>query len=491
LQAGGDPLLLGAFQPSRSARPEPAGEKAGSVFPGRLLLLSLGVTGAAIAWLSLIAFGPATGLRGVSGVVTPGMLLLLAGSWAVTGRSLYQFDHAARGLAGVVEERDRLVREHELMSTILNHLPDQIYAKDVEGRFVLNNMAHAKSLGLASVDEMRGKTDFDFFPEHLATQFFGDEQALIHSGCPLLNQEQLIPVYGNPKNHYWGLASKVLWRDRQGKIIGTAGITRDINESKLAEERLRRSEDLLRDSTLQLERSNRELQDFAYVASHDLQEPLRKIVVFAERLKEKFAAELSEEPRDFIDRMEKAAKRMQALINDLLAFSRVTARVPHLAMVDLARTAAEVVCDLEAQIESCGGRVVLGALPVIRAEPSHMRQLLQNLISNAIKFRKPGEAPLVRVEARRISTPPAPERWELTVSDNGIGFDEKYLDRIFNVFQRLHPRTEYEGSGMGLAIARKIVLFQGGEITAKSTPGCGSTFLVTLPATHRPEGGAS
>jgi light-regulated signal transduction histidine kinase (bacteriophytochrome) len=182
---------------------------------------------------------------------------------------------------------------------------------------------------------------------------------------------------------------------------------------------------------------------------------------------------------------------MQTLINDLLTFSRVTTKARPFVQVDLAEVAREVVNDLEGRIEQVKGRVEVGTLPIIDAEALQMRQLLQNLIGNALKFRRPEAPPVVKVAAEIITGPPAEgdagmakKLCQLTVSDNGIGFDEKYLDRIFTVFQRLHTRNEYEGTGMGLAIARKIALFHHGEITAKSKPGEGATFIVTLPVTH-------
>ena len=264
------------------------------------------------------------------------------------------------------------------------------------------------------------------------------------------------------------------------------GINTDITELKKSENALRSSEEKLRHFTAQLERSNRELQDFAYVASHDLQEPLRKIVVFGEHLKEANADKFGPESLDYLDRMQKAAGRMQTLINDLLSFSRVTSKAQPFRPVNLAEVAAGVVDDLEGRIELVKGRVEVGALPVIEAEPLQMRQLLQNLIGNALKFRRPEEPPVVKVEAQLLPDPAAPGQklCRLTVSDNCIGFEEKYVDRIFNVFQRLHTRNEYEGTGMGLAIVRKIALYHGGDVTAKSKPGEGSTFIVTIPSTH-------
>jgi light-regulated signal transduction histidine kinase (bacteriophytochrome) len=283
----------------------------------------------------------------------------------------------------------------------------------------------------------------------------------------------------------------VLWRDRNGEILGTAGVTRDIHEFKLTQEALRKteravrlSEERLRRSGAQLEASNRELQDFAYVASHDLQEPLRKIVVFGERLKDKCSETMAPEPRDYIERMQKAAARMQILINDLLTFSRLTTKANAFTLVKLTQIAQEVREDLEGRIEQVKGRVEIGELPDLMADGLQMRQLLQNLIGNALKFRRPEAAPLVQVTARKRQDHVGLEVCELTVADNGIGFDEKYLDRIFNVFQRLHSRSEYEGTGMGLAIVRKIVLHHGGTVTAKSRPGHGSTFVVTLPMAH-------
>ena len=257
----------------------------------------------------------------------------------------------------------------------------------------------------------------------------------------------------------------------------------------------KRAEDELRASAARLAHSNRELQDFASVASHDLQEPLRKIQAFGDRLKTKCAAELTDEGRDYLARMQNAAGRMQTLINDLLTFSRVTTKTRPFTPVDLGQVAHEVAADLEVRVAEVGARVEIGDLPTVDADPLQMRQLLQNLIGNALKFRRAEEPPVVRVsaeivpssEARASLTVPAAEACRITVSDNGIGFDEKYLDRIFTVFQRLHGRDKYEGNGVGLAVCRRIAERHGGSITAGSVPGLGATFTVTLPARH-PEG---
>ena len=241
---------------------------------------------------------------------------------------------------------------------------------------------------------------------------------------------------------------------------------------------------------LELARSNSELQQFASIASHDLQEPLRKIQTFGNRLKDKYGKELTDQGRDYLERMHNAAERMQTLIDDLLILSRVTTKAQPFISVNLNQIAQEVLSDLEVPIQQCGECVTVGELPTIDADPVQMRQLLQNLISNALKFHRNGEPQAIKVYSHlesEISTgdAPTPEWFQIIVEDNGIGFDEKYLDRIFNVFQRLHTRSEYEGTGMGLAICRKIAERHGGNITGKSTVGQGAKFIVTLPKKQR------
>jgi signal transduction histidine kinase len=248
----------------------------------------------------------------------------------------------------------------------------------------------------------------------------------------------------------------------------------------------------LRAIARQLTESNRDLQDFAHVASHDLQEPLRKIVAFGDRMRTKHGETMAPEALDYLDRMQSSAARMQTLIQDLLAFSRVNAKSEPFREVDLQSVAQGVASDLEIAVERTGGALTVGELPSIQADPTQMRQLMQNLISNALKFRRPDVAPEIVVAATVISTtsPLFPERllgstvklWcRIIVADNGIGFDEKYLDRIFKVFQRLHGRTEFEGSGIGLSVCRRIAERHNGDITATSVAGQGTTFIITVP----------
>lgn len=276
---------------------------------------------------------------------------------------------------------------------------------------------------------------------------------------------------------YWVHTTIVPFMDPEGKPEQYVSVRYEITERKAAEEQLTVN-------ARKLELSNRELQDFASVAAHDLQEPLRKIQTFSDRLKIKAKEDLKAEALDYLDRIQSSAQRMQVLINDLLTYSRITTKAKPFAPLDLNRVIEQVVLDLEIRIETSQGKVEWEHLPTIHADETQMRQLFQNVINNALKFSKPGSKPYVRIETKIYEESPLARKGpacQILIQDNGIGFDEKYLDRIFTIFQRLHGRHEYEGTGIGLAVCRKIVDRHGGFITAKSKPGDGSTFLVTLP----------
>ncbi len=308
----------------------------------------------------------------------------------------------------------------------------------------------------------------------------------------------------------WLLAKgEITSYDTQKRPSRMIGMNIDISERKETEHQLARMYQNLQDlnATLEtkveqrtailhqlnteLQRSNQELQDFAYVASHDLQEPLRKIQAFGNLLEEEYGSELGN-GKTYLDRMRNAATRMRVLIEDLLTFSRVTTKAAPFAQINLNAIVQQVIDDVEPRLEATQGHIEAHSLPTIEADPGQMHQLLQNLIVNALKFHRPNVPPLVKVYAE-IKTNSEPAHNDDTISeetqqncllfieDNGIGFDEKYLDRIFTVFQRLHGKSDYEGTGIGLAVVRKIVERHGGSITAKSTIGQGTTFIITLP----------
>lgn len=243
-----------------------------------------------------------------------------------------------------------------------------------------------------------------------------------------------------------------------------------------AEER-RKTELALQRKTQDLERSNRELERFAYVATHDLQEPLLLVIAFADRLERCMGDSLDPQAKEYLRKIQRSGERMRELVDDLLLFSRVTTQSRPLEAVDLCALLEEVRVDLELRFAESGGSLEVGPLPKVMADPSQIRQLFQNLIGNALKFRNPHRAPHIRVACIGKDE----IHCQLEVVDNGIGFEEKYLAQIFRPFGRLHSRSEYEGSGIGLAVCEKIVHHHGGSLSAQSAPGHGSKFVFTLP----------
>jgi light-regulated signal transduction histidine kinase (bacteriophytochrome) len=238
----------------------------------------------------------------------------------------------------------------------------------------------------------------------------------------------------------------------------------------------------LEEQALALQRSNAELERFAYIASHDLQEPLRTITSFTELFMTRSGAQLDARSRQYLHFVQDGSARMKALIDDLLAFSRLNAERPPPRVVDTSEPVHEALARLADRIATSGARVEIGPLPTVCGDAPQLAQLFQNLISNALKFQRPGMTPEVQVEA-------ADEGgcWRFRIHDNGIGIEPQYTDRIFVMFQRLHGREVYEGTGLGLAICRKIVEAHGGSIGVESVPGEGSTFWFTLPAAASPD----
>lgn len=265
-----------------------------------------------------------------------------------------------------------------------------------------------------------------------------------------------------------------------GSARRISGTVRDITD-------LKRAEDELRAYALRLEDSNRDLREFAYVASHDLKEPLRKIMTFGERLGSVCGESLGQQGQTYLERMQGATSRMNTLIDDLLQYAQVATRARPFARVDLQELVGDVLDDLEIRAQETGAVIEIEPLPEIDGDAVQLRQVFQNLICNALKFHRPGQTPHVSIWAQ-LHTEHAlgPGQWlEVFVEDDGIGFEQKHAESIFAPFQRLHSRKTYEGSGIGLAICRKIIERHGGRINVCATPGDGATFFMLLPV-HQP-----
>jgi PAS domain S-box-containing protein len=344
---------------------------------------------------------------------------------------------------------------------LLNSAVDVICTVDVDGKFVSVNPA---------CQQLWGYTQEELIGRRYIELVVPDDVARTNEAAAKIRTGENATDFENRYRHKNGSQVHVMWSASWSeKQQLTFSVARDITQRHLVEEKLQKS-------AAELERSNSELQDFASVASHDLQEPLRKIQSFADELKVSMGNKIDVDEKDTLDRIIAAGERMRTLINDLLAFSRVTSMAKPFAMVNLNLIVKEVLSDLEARIQQTKGIVEVCDLPTIDADPMQIYQLLQNLIGNGLKFHAPGVAPVIKISGKNGGP-----NYQLSVTDNGIGFDEKYLDRIFTVFQRLHGRKEYEGTGIGLAICRKIAERHGGQIIARSAPGAGSTFTVTLP----------
>ena len=496
-----------------------------------------------------------------------------------------------------ITERKRseaaLETERDLLRALMDNVPDQIYFKDRESRFLRNNRAHLARFGLTGQAQALGKTDFDFFPQQHAEEARQDELRVMETEQMLGTEQRVAWPDGKVE---WELTSKMPLRDASGEIIGTFGITHDITSRKRAEDDLkslsdrlqlatnaaaigiwdydpandhliwdeqmfqisgiapedfggnraaweaivvpedllretetlqsalqsdkkfssefrviwpdrsvhfiqaeaialhdasgraerfigtcrdvteqRKAEDDLKRTMTELERSNTELEQFAYVASHDLQEPLRAVTGCVQLLQKIYGDKLGDEAGELIRHSVEGAVRMRTLIDDLLAFSRVGTHGKPFERTDSNATLEAALANLTVAMEESQARITHDPLPILDADSTQLQQLFQNLIGNALKFHGVNP-PEIHVGATRQNG-----KWLFSVHDNGIGVEPQYRERIFVIFQRLHTRSEYAGTGVGLAICKRIVERHGGDIWVESEPGRGSTFFFTIP----------
>lgn len=360
---------------------------------------------------------------------------------------------AFQDISASKEASEQIRRLAERQSRIFESITDAFFTLDRDWRFTYMNR-RCEDLLQRSRSDVLGESLWEAFPETIGTEFEDRYRQAIASGETASFEAYFPPL--------------ALWCEVKAypSEEGLAVYFRSINERKEAEQTLQAT-------MVELERSNRELQDFAFVASHDLQEPLRKIQTFSDRLLRK-VDHFDEHEQDYLKRMQTAAGRMQTLIMDLLSYSRVATQAQPFQDCDLNRIIGEVQQDLESAIVTSGAHIEVSPLPHLQGDPSQLRQVMQNLLSNAIKFLRPDVEPKILVYPDNIRE----QGWTLVVSDNGTGFDPKYGDRLFQPFQRLHSRNEYAGTGIGLAIVRKIVNRHQGIIVADGRPGEGSTFRI-------------
>jgi PAS domain S-box-containing protein len=388
--------------------------------------------------------------------------------------ALYDLDPVVVGgvpciLGSVIDISDRKRAERALRESqvrlqgILDHTSAVIYVKDREGRYLLVNRRF-QALFHVDEGEVVGRSDFELFPREAAEAFRANDREALLAGAPI-EREEIAPQDDGPHTY---ISLKFPLFDDAGAAVAVCGISTDFTDRKRAAETLALQ-------AAELRRSNADLEQFAWVASHDLQEPLRMVASFTQLLQRRYDDRLDDEAREFIRFAVDGATRMQTLITDLLSLSRVATRGKPFAPVDVSAALERALGNLRVAVEESGATVTAGALPTVTADAGQLVQLLQNLVGNALKFR--GAAPPeVQVFAERRDG-----AWEIAVRDRGIGIAPDDGERIFLVFQRLHGRGEYPGTGIGLAICRRIVERLGGRIWVESRVGEGATFRFTVP----------
>ena len=372
---------------------------------------------------------------------------------------------------------DNLRDTAEMYHKLIDNLPVCATRKDNEGRVSFVNRAFCEFVG-TSAERIIGKTDHDLFPAELADKYRADDIKVMQTRKIMEWREKNVKE-GKPRDVN---VVKTPWFDESGTTQGVLVVFWDVTEQVRYEEQLRdyaaqlqEKSDELSHVNEALEQSNVELQQFAYIASHDLQTPLRGIAGFAQFLQRNYQNQLDERADGYIDRIVAGVKRMQQLINDLLVYSRVESRKAPFKPVAMNTLFDDTVTLLHSAIEQIGCTVSRSELPVVQGDVTQLGQLLQNLLGNALKYHS-ADAPSIHVSAEQGT-----DEWTFAVADNGIGIEPKFHRRIFEIFRRLHTEEEYPGTGIGLALCQRIVQRHGGKIWLESQVGIGTTFYFTIP----------
>ncbi|MEO6638221.1 MAG: PAS domain S-box protein, partial [Ginsengibacter sp.] len=385
------------------------------------------------------------------------------------GLSVYFRDITERKLAEQQIKADRV-----LLRTLIDHLPDTIYYKDKSAKKIISNKFDYTLLGAEREQEVLGKTDLEISSHAHAAVTYAQDMEILSTGKPLIDFEEYFTTADNEP--LWLLTTKLALRNENNEITGLLGIGRDITQRKVAENKLIELNTTLEKNVKQLKISNADLEQFAFVASHDLQEPLRMVTSFLTLLEKKYGNSIDDKGKQYINFAVDGAKRMRQIILDLLEFSRVGRAEDKTEEVDLNALVNDIVRLHSKQITETNALLNISKLPVLNVSREPMRQVFQNLMSNSLKYHKNGIAPEISITAKS-----AGKFWQFAIADNGIGIGEAYLEKIFIIFQRLHDKEQFTGTGIGLAITKKIIENTGGSIRVESEEGKGSTFYFTLP----------
>ena len=363
----------------------------------------------------------------------------------------------------VQERSSELARSETLYRSLVDHLPISVCRKDLQGRYTFVNRAFCQLLE-ATEDQLVGRYDADLLPRELAERLEQADKQVIETG----ELRESIETLRRPGDriHYLQVIQLPI-QDENGHTVGTQVFFGDVSSLKQTEEDRNRY-------AAELERSNRDLENFAYSVSHDLQSPLRTIASYCDLLQQRYSKDLNDEAVEFLTSTVEATHRMRCLLKDLLAFSRVTTAAEKFATIDSAVPLQGAIENVRTAIESVGAKIDVGEMPSVLADSTQLMQVFQNLIDNAIHYRSE-DPPQIRIEATEL-----PDAWQFSVRDNGVGFDPKFKERIFVMFQRLYAEYELPGSGIGLAICNRILERHGGKIWAESQPGQGSCFYFTI-----------
>lgn len=373
-------------------------------------------------------------------------------------------------LVGTAQDITEMHLKEERFRNLLEAAPDSMVICDDNGKIRLIN-AQAKAMFGYSLEELLGVSMEILIPSRFRDKHVEHRKEYFRD--PVTRSMGVdLDLYGLSKDgHEFPVeVSLSPFSTPDGRMVIAA--VRDVTESRKAQKALARY-------ARELERSNAELERFAYVASHDMKEPLRKIQAFGDRLATRYAGSLDETANDYVHRMQDAARRMSLLIEDMLTYSRIEIRSGAWEKVNLQKLLDSTLQSLDMVIQESGAKVSTQALPVVEGHPWQLEMLLQNLISNALKYQAPGRSPEINIRAHQDQ--PDPGWIEIIISDNGIGFDSEYAEKIFQPFERLHTNREYPGTGIGLSICRKIVEHHNGHITASGKPNLGATFVIHLP----------